>query len=257
MRERSYSLRCDGRQLGGTHVSSAWLLSALGIVALSMLAVQCAPVLRGTFSCDGVQVLSEELTRAEAEAYCREAVREREKVEGFWGATWREPIRIHVSRAYHISRALVPGHFGNRGVIEMPLRSVREHTGALLHEIVHVYAPHPNRFLAEGLAVYLQATLAGNPAFPTFGADLRPLAARGLSGETSLEALNGVRTPHPLGTVMEEKTAYILAGSFVGFLVERYGLARFRRLYETEDYDAVYGKPFATLEREWRLTLAD
>jgi hypothetical protein len=120
-----------------------------------------------------------------------------------------------------------------------------------------VYAPHPNRFLAEGLAVYLHATLAGNPAFPTFGADLRPLAAQGLAGVTSLAALHGVRTPRPLGTVMEEKTAYILAGSFVGFLVERYGLARFRRLYATEDYDAVYGKPFATLEAEWRTSLVD
>ncbi len=56
---------------------------------------------------------------------------------------------------------------------------------------------------------------------------------------------------------MDDQTAYILAGSFVGFLVERYGLARFRRLYETEDYEMVYGKSFATLETEWRLSLAD
>jgi len=48
----------------------------------------------------------------------------------------------------------------------MPLPRVRENTGGLLHEIVHIYAPHDNRFLAEGLAVYLHATLAGNPAFP-------------------------------------------------------------------------------------------
>jgi hypothetical protein len=204
-----------------------------------------------------MQVLSDELTRPEAEAYCRDAVRERQKVEDVWGPTWREPIRIHVSRAYRISRALVPGHLGNRGWIEMPLRRTREHTGALLHEIVHVYAPHHNRFLAEGLAVYLQTTLAGNPAFPNFGEDLQRLAVRSLSGVTSLAALNRVRTPQPLGTVMEEKTAYILAGSFVGFLLERYGLARFRRLYETEDYETVYGQSFATLETAWRVSLPD
>jgi hypothetical protein len=46
----------------------------------------------------------------------------------------------------------LPGH---RGFLEMPLRGVRENTGALLHEIVHIYAPNNNRFLAEGLAVYL------------------------------------------------------------------------------------------------------
>ena len=64
----------------------------------------------------------------------------------------------------------------------MPLRGARENTGALLHKIVHIYAPHANRFLAEGLAVYPHATLVGNPAFPNLGGNLRHLAVRGLSG---------------------------------------------------------------------------
>ena len=110
----------------------------------------------------------------------------------------------------------------------MPLQRVRDNTGALLHEIVHIYAPNGNRFLAEGLAVYLHAALAANPAFPNFGADLRHLAVRHLSGQESLKALNSVQTPRPLGTIMNEKTAYILAGSFVGFLLERFGLPMFQ-----------------------------
>jgi hypothetical protein len=69
--------------------------------------------------------------------------------------------------------------------------------------------------------------------------------------------LNSVRTPHPLGTVMEEKTAYILAGSFVGFVIERYGLASFRSLYETGNYQQVYGKSLGTLEKEWRVSLRE
>lgn len=229
----------------------------LSAVALVVLAAQCAPMLRGTFACDGVQVLSQELTLADAEAYCRYAVRERQKVEEYWGPAWTEPIRIHVSSEYRISRALVPAYQGNRGFIEMPSRRFQDNTGALLHEIVHIYAPHQNRFLAEGLAVYLHAKLAGNPAFPNFGEDLRRLAARDLPGAESLNALNAVRTPRPLGTVLDEKTAYVLAGSFVGFLVERYGLAQFRSLYETESYETAYGKPFAALEREWRSSLRE
>lgn len=139
----------------------------------------------------------------------------------------------------------------------MPLRRARENTGALLHEIVHIYAPHHNRFLAEGLAVYLHSTLAGNPAFPNFGEDLRRLAVRSLSGVTSLEALHQVRTPRPLSTVMDQRTAYILAGSFVGFLIERYELTLFRSVYETESYEQIYGKSVGTLEREWRLSLPE
>ena len=237
--------------------SKGWLLSALCIVTFVVFAVQCAHVPGSTTPCEGIQVLSDELTPAEAEAYCRYAVQERQKVEAFWGATWSEPIRIHVSSAYRISRALVPGHLGNRGFLEMPLRRVRENTGALLHEIVHIYAPNTNRFLAEGLAVYLHTKLAGNPAFPNFGEDLRRLAVRGLSGVGSLDALNDVRTPRPLGTIMEEKTAYILAGSFVGFVIERYGLASFRGVYETGNYEQVHGKSLRTLEQEWRVSLRE
>ena len=237
--------------------SKGCLLSALCIVTCVVFAAQCAHVARSATLCEGVQVLSNELKSAEAEAYCRYAVQERQKVEAFWGATWSEPIRIHVSSVYRISRALVPGHLGNRGFLEMPLRGVRENTGALLHEIVHIYAPNTKRFLAEGLAVYLHTKLAGNRAFPNFGEDLRRLAVRGLSSVESLDALNGVRTPRPLGTVMEEKTAYILAGSFVGFVIERYGLASFRSVYATGNYEQVYGKSLRTLEQEWRMSLRE
>jgi len=63
--------------------------------------------------------------------------------------------------------------------------------------------------------------------------------------------LNEVRTPVPLGRVMDDMTAYILAGSFVEFLIEKHELARFRVLYETS-YESAYGKSFAELESEWR-----
>ena len=241
--------------IGADDPSKGWILYVFCIVGLSIVATQCAPVLRGALTCEGVQVLSNELTVAEAEEYCRYAFRERKNVEGFWGTTWNEPIRINVSSSYRISRALVPGHFGNRGFMEMPLRRVRDNTGALLHEIVHIYAPNNNRFIAEGLAVYLHTKLAGNPAFPNFGGDLQRLAVRSLSGVQSLETLNNVRTPQPLSTVMNEETAYVLAGSFVGFLIEKHGLVLFRGFYETGNYEKVYGKSLETLEKEWRSTL--
>ena len=245
---REIAIRADDASKGR-------LRNFLCIVGLSVFVTQCAPALRGTLTCEGVEVLSDQLTVTEAEEYCRYAVHERKKVEGFWGTTWNETIRINVSSSYRISRSLVPGYFGKRGFMEMPLRGVRDNTGPLLHEIVHIYAPNNNRFLAEGLAVYLHTKLGGNPAFPNFGEDLRRSAVRSLSEVKSLEALNSVRTPRPLSSIMDEKTAYVLAGSFVGFLIERYGLPPFRSLYETESYEKVYGKSLDMLEKEWRLSL--
>jgi hypothetical protein len=106
------------------------------------------------------------------------------------------------------------------------------------------------------VAVYLHTKLAGNPALPNFGEDLGRAAGRRLWGVSSLAALNDVRTPRPLGTVMDDMTAYILAGSFVEFLIDQHGLVLFRSLYETADYEKVYAKPFATLEKEWRASLS-
>jgi len=160
------------------------LLHALGSVALLVLAVESASAQdpsaqSGTVHCDGIDVISDELKPSEAERYCRYAVAEREKVEKYWGATWQDPIRIQVRSAFAIARSLVTNG-GAPGNIEMPLARVRDKTGPLLHEITHNYAPNQNRFLQEGLAVYLQDRMGGNPGFPNFGQNLHALARRSL-----------------------------------------------------------------------------
>jgi len=231
------------------------LLYYFSIAALSLLVIQCAGVRKIASEYGNIQILSNELTPQEAESYCRYAASEREKVEAFWGATWKGPIRIHVDSSYQISRALVPAYQGNRGFMEMPFRRAKNEiiTGPLLHEIVHIYAPNDNRFLAEGLAVYLHDKMGGNPGFPNFGKSLHTLAHGTFSEVTSLEGLNRVRTPLPLSSAgVDEKTAYIVAGSFVGFLIEKYGLAMFRGLYTAGNFKKIYGKSLSVLENEWR-----
>src|SRR5262245_38661018 len=157
------------------------LACSLPVVTLSVPAMPGVAAPGVAANCGTIHVLSVELTAREAEAYCLYAASERKKVEAFWGATWKEPIRVHVDSSYRISRALVPGQLGNRGFIEMPVRRMRANDGALLHEIVHVYAPNGNRFLAEGVAVYVHQKLAGNRAFPNFGGPLDD-GARGWLG---------------------------------------------------------------------------
>jgi hypothetical protein len=78
------------------------------------------------------------------------------------------------------------------------------------------------------------------------------LARARLAEVRSLDVLNAVRTPTPLSQVADNRAAYIVAGSFVGFLIEQYGLPTFRRLYQTGHYDEAYGKTLQRLEHEWR-----
>jgi hypothetical protein len=190
----------------------------IGLLALLAPVLQSAAAPAPAAECAGVQILSEQR-----------------------GPTWREPIRIHVDRAYRIFRALVAADRGSRGFMEMPLRGVGNDDGALLHEIVHIYAPNDNRFLAEGLAVYLHHKLAGNAAFPNFGKPLDAEARGRLGHIESLDRLNAVRAPRSLGTVLSEESAY--------------GVAPFRRLYESGAYEAAYGKSLAAPENEWRSVL--
>lgn len=209
-----------------------------------------------TASCEGFRVLASELESAEAQAYCRYAMQERSKVEASWGATWTELIEIRVSSAIPFARSLVTNG-GRPGTIEMPLARVKDNRGALLHEIVHNYAvsPHSNRFLQEGIAVHLQDKLGGNPAFPNHGKGLHVFARERLPAEPILGSLNNVMFPRPLADVMPQLTAYTFAGSFTRFLIDKYGLPRFRKLYESNDYEVVYGKRLDALEQEWRACL--
>jgi hypothetical protein len=202
--------------------------------------------------CEGIIVVSAELSHKEAEEYCKYATRERQKVEKFWGPTWRDPIRIQVSSQYAAANTLVQNG-GKPGRIDMPLDRVRDRTGALLHEITHNYAFSENRFLYEGLGVYLQAELGEIRSFPTRGRPLDVAAAEVARTVGSLEELNAVRFPRPLASVMPDVPAYLLAGSFVKYLIDRKGgLEKFRVLYASGDYQATYGVSFNALERDWR-----
>ena len=51
--------------------------------------------------------------------------------------------------------------------------------------------------------------------------------------------------------------AYTIAGSFCRFLLERFGAAKLRALYQSAgDFPAVYGRELGSLEKEWRAFLS-
>ena len=211
---------------------------------------------------------------------------------------WTPPsvaaFHVHVSDAYEISRALVPSWEGQRGRMEFPTRRVAAGKAAITHELAHVYFPNGNRFLAEGFAVYMQDLLGDNPAFPNFGKPLHeaagerwreirsqftPGAAAALA-PVDLAALDATPTPNPLTLAAVRQLCpaehraqgviYAMAGSFVQFLIEIDGLARFRALYDetpliagalasgiSQRWTDIYGRSLAELEAQWRRWIAD
>lgn len=232
------------------------------------------------------------LSPSERASFCADFRRELASLHA-WLAHWQDlpttlPIsglHVLVSDDYKISRALVPAWERRSGVLEFPSWRVVSGKAAILHELTHVYLPNGNRFLAEGLATYLQALLGGNPAFPNFGRPLHGLARDGLleivSGKADalasvqLAGLDATPTPNPLALAAARQrherqadvqaTIYAIVGSFVEFLIESQGLARFQRLYCAtpltpgrleaglpERWSEIYGRRLADLEAEWK-----
>jgi hypothetical protein len=72
--------------------------------------------------------------------------------------------------------------------MEFPAWKIVAGEAAILHELVHVFFPNGNRMLAEGLAIHLQASIGGNPAFPNFGRPLHEVAAQVLGRMTAKAA---------------------------------------------------------------------
>jgi hypothetical protein len=64
-----------------------------------------------------------------------------------------------------------------------------------------------------------------------------------------------VRTPRPLSSVMDEETAYIPAGSFVGFLIETYGCHRFAACTRRTTTRRFTGSRSILLKKEWRVSI--
>lgn len=68
------------------------------------------------------------------------------------------------------SMALVSSWRGERGTLLMPVQRVKADDAASLYELVHIYAPNGNRFLAEGLAVYAHERSRGSAPIRTMAA---------------------------------------------------------------------------------------
>jgi hypothetical protein len=206
-----------------------------------------------------------------------------------WPAPSLPNLQVTVSDQFKISKALVPAWNGRAGHMEFPSWRVASRKAAIAHELVHVFFPNGNRFLAEGLAVYLQAEIGGNPAFPNFGRPLHELVRKLLHemipkfspghpdslAQLHLADLDTIATPSPLELKVGEDFygeeprgqahLYPMAGSFVQFLIETRGLEKFRALYERtplvpfeqtagarERWLGVYGLSLAELEGEWK-----
>jgi hypothetical protein len=212
--------------------------------------------------------------------------------EQHWNPLPVSELHVTVSQRFRISRALNPAWSGLHGHMEFPSLRVAARKAAITHELTHVFFPNANRFLAEGLAVYIQAQIGGNPAFPNFGQPLHDMARLRVRdmiprfasdtsdclGELQLGGLDQIATPNPLvlqvGNTFHGENApaqaniYAITGSFTQFLMETFGLDNFKSIYgktpfvplaqdagSPDRWIGTYGNSLAGLEQNWKRTV--
>ena len=204
--------------------------------------------------------------RIERDQLARDLRTAADKVCNWWGPTFSGRLTVDVLEEDRPSMALIPAWRGNLGHMFLPAAMVRSGNAATVHEVVHLFAPNANRFLAEGLAVYAHDLLNGPPAFPNFGRDLM-IEARRYADWADIAALERLPTPTVL-LKKEQRAAYVVAGAFVRYLVDRFGMEKFRKLYamtplvpgqrnagDPARWVEVYGRTVEDLAEDWRKAL--
>jgi len=235
---------------------------------ITILAVPTLPAFAASASCadPDITIKSEAMTAEDEQIFEKTLRSAIAKVCAWWGPTFAGPYRVTIRDDKGSSMAMIPAWRGHHGNMLFRSEKTRKRKSPVLHEVVHIFAPNANRFLAEGLAVYAHEHLHGQAAYPNFGRDLHK-AAKPYAAWADLPMLDAIVVPKGLLTPDRPRQlkAYTVAGSFVRYLIETRGMETFRALYaltpmvpheripsDLARWETIYGKPLAALAAEWK-----
>ena len=140
-----------------------------GVVILVILLIS-GPGLAAPPQCKepSISISAENLSGSDEKDF-EEALRAAiKKVCKWWGPTYTGAFTSNIEDNRGPSMALLPGWRGNRGTMLFRTGTTRAGRSAIIHEVIHVFAPNGNRFLAEGFAVFAHEYLGGRNAYPAF-----------------------------------------------------------------------------------------
>ena len=142
-----------------------------------------------------------------------------------------------------------------KDIISVPILHVRDRSAAIIHEATHIMANHEsNSFFSEGLAVYFQVRFSEFHVFPNYSLPLDDFVRSHQDRLLPITKLNNDKIIFEQIGTDQRRMAYIEAGSFINFLVERYGEQKLAELNNSSslNYKKIYGIGIEELALEWK-----
>ena len=174
----------------------------------------------------------------------------------------RRKIQYFISSRVEISHSTANSVF-------LPVDMVRDRTAPYLHETTHVVAPCDNcpMWFSEGLASYVQSYVSehaggydGGVFSQSGNRGINQDARRWLASDSgqAVAPYIGVAGEPPAVNYDRSNVAapfYVMAQSFVGFIVRRAGIEKIRLVFGADDFDAAMlsatGKSAAQWKEQW------
>lgn len=141
------------------------------------------------------------------------------------------------------------------GIIFLPIQHIRGRSAAIVHELTHITARHGNNnFFSEGLAVYFQEKFGNFRSFPDFSIPLDDSLRNHKGRLINLSTLKNDNEIFEQFETEKRRLAYIEAGSFINYLVVKFGEKKLADLNKSSslNYKYIYGKTFEELETDWK-----
>jgi len=140
-------------------------------------------------------------------------------------------------------------------IVILPILHLRDKSAVIIHEVTHIIAKHENNsFFSEGLAVYFQERFGEFHGFPNYSVPLDDLVRNYKELLLQITKLQNDNRIFEQFETEQRRLAYIEAGSFINFLVVRYGEQKLAELHNSKslNYKEVYGIDIKSLEVEWK-----
>ncbi|AJI52986.1 hypothetical protein [Francisella philomiragia] len=179
-------------------------------------------------------------------------------------------IHYYVYGAHEASHAITGYHMLDKAHPTTFITWYAQGRSPYVHETVHIIAWHwRSVWIKEGLAVYLNQKLGGEPTFPNFGKNLNFLAKKYIENISSNGNLSNILADkYEVGEnglvffkgpkeekIHKKKFFYILSGSFTEYLFTQLGANKFMQIYNAnntkEAINKVTGKTISQWENSW------